>query len=557
MLDTMLDYVRISLYAVLLLLGFFLFQSWDKEHPKPLPAITQEGAISSGRFVPNVAPATAPAVASINATSSPTLTTPVVGKIVTVNTDVMSVDIDTHGGDVVGVKLLKYPESLNSKDPFVLLNNTDANRYIAESGILGSQGPDTSTEEAVYNVTQTAYSLDPNQNTVTVSMDWQSKDGVKVTKTFTFARNSYQINIGYLIDNQSQQPWQGSLYSQLMRTNTPPVTKGGIVNLTTFFGAAISSPDKPFQKITFKQMQEQNLEKTVIGGWAAMIQHYFISAWVPEKDTVSTYYTHVDPNGLFSVGLMSQPLKAAPGQKVTASQKLYTGPAIADRLEQTAPGLQLTIDYGWFWFISAIIFWMMQKIYNVVGNWGWSIVLVTVVIKLLFYQLSAKSYRSMSGLKKLQPRIEALKQRYGDDKQKLTQATMELYREEKVNPMSGCLPILIQIPVFIALYWVLVESVQLRQAPFILWIHDLSQQDPYYVLPCLMAISMFVQQRLNPPPPDPTQAKVMMAMPFIFAALFARFPAGLMLYWFVNNTLSVLQQWHIARKLEKEVHAKK
>lgn len=560
MLENMLDYIRISLYALLLLLGFFLFQAWDKEHPKMLPVVSQqEQTIPAGRFIPDVAPAAAPSVpAAAAAASAPVITAPVTGKVVTVTTDVMTVNIDTHGGDVVGVSLSKYPETLNSKDPFVLLNDTNENRYIAESGILSQQGPDTPTEEAVYNTAQTSYSLDPNQNTLTVNLDWVGKDGLKVTKTFTFTRNSYEINVGYVVDNQSQQAWQGSPYTQLMRTNTPPATPhSGIVNLSTYFGSAISSPDKPFQKISFKQMQQSNLDQTIKGGWAAMIQHYFISAWVPAKDAVSNYYTRVTSSGLYTVGLIGQPLKAAPGEKVTTSAKLYTGPASAQQLEKTAPGLQLTIDYGWFWFISAIIFWMMQKIHSVVGNWGWSIVLVTVVIKLLFYKLSAKSYRSMSGLKKLQPKLEALKQRFGDDKQKLTQATLELYRQEKVNPMSGCLPILIQIPVFIALYWVLVESVELRQAPFILWIHDLSQQDPYYILPCLMAISMFVQQRLNPPPPDPMQAKLMMAMPFIFAFLFARFPAGLMLYWFVNNTLSVLQQWHIARRVEKESNAKK
>jgi YidC/Oxa1 family membrane protein insertase len=255
--------------------------------------------------------------------------------------------------------------------------------------------------------------------------------------------------------------------------------------------------------------------------------------------------------------MISQPLTAAPHSHIAAEAKLYAGPALADNLERAAPGLKLTVDYGWFWFISGIIFWMMQKIYDVLGNWGWSIVIVTVIIKLLFYQLSAKSYRSMSQLKRLQPRIEALKQRYGDDKQKMTQATLELYREQKVNPMSGCLPVLIQIPVFIALYWVLVESVQLRQAPFIFWIHDLSARDPYYVLPLLMGVSMFLQQRLNPPPPDPLQAKIMMFMPVLFTVMFASFPAGLMVYWVVNNTLSFLQQWLIMHRLEKETQGKR
>jgi YidC/Oxa1 family membrane protein insertase len=292
-------------------------------------------------------------------------------------------------------------------------------------------------------------------------------------------------------------------------------------------------------------MQEKTLNQTITGGWAAMIQHYFVSAWVPSKTETSQYFSKVTNDGLYTIGMVGPKWTVPAGQTMDNASQFYAGPAIGDKLEKVAPGLQLTIDYGWFWFISVIIFWMMQKIHTVVGNWGWSIVLVTLVIKLLFYRLSAKSYRSMSVLKKLQPKINQLKERFGEDKQKFTQATLELYKKEKVNPMSGCLPILIQIPVFIALYWVLIESVQLRQAPFILWIHDLTLKDPYNVLPILMGISMFLQQRLNPPPPDPIQAKVMMAMPIVFVWMFWSFPAGLMLYWFVNNSLSFLQQWYI------------
>jgi YidC/Oxa1 family membrane protein insertase len=338
--------------------------------------------------------------------------------------------------------------------------------------------------------------------------------------------------------------------------DTPPAGNGGLINLATYFGAAISSQAKPFQKITFKEMKEKNLDLAITGGWASMIQHYFISAWIPSQTAPANYYSRVLPNGMYTIGVLGSTLTAPAGGKIATESKLYTGPAIADQMSAAAPNLNLTIDYGWFWFISIAIFWMMQKIYDVVGNWGWSIVLVTIVIKILFYKLSAKSYRSMAALKRLQPRMEALKERYADDKQKLTQATMDLYRQEKVNPMSGCLPILIQIPVFIALYWVLVESVQLRQAPFIFWIHDLTQHDPYYVLPLLMGISMFIQQRLNPPPPDPTQAKVMMLMPVIFTVMFANFPAGLMLYWFVNNTLSFMQQWYVMHHINKEAALK-
>lgn len=564
MLENMLDYLRIALYTSLVVLGLFLFQAWEREHPPAAatPVTTSAAAAvpaASSHFVPQTAPAAASSTAPVaaEAAAAPAeMAAPVTGELVKVTTDLLEVNIDTRGGDVVQVKLLKYPESLGSKTPFLLLTDDPKTQYIAESGLLGQMGPDTAASQAAYQPEKTEYQLVPGQDTLTVNLSWKNEQGLKVTKRLTFTRGSYEIKVGYEVDNQSAQAWQGSLYTQLLRTNTPPPTHSGFMNLATYFGAAISSPQKPYDKITFKKMAEQNLDQTVQGGWAAMIQHYFIGAWVPPAGSTSTYYSRVT-NGLYTIGMIGQPLSVAPGAKTYTEAKLYTGPATADLLEKTAPGLKLTIDYGWFWFISGIIFWMMQKIHDVIGNWGWSIVLVTIIIKALFYRLSAKSYRSMSVLKKLQPKMEALKKRYGDDKQGFTKATMDLYRTEKVNPMSGCLPILIQIPVFIALYWVLVESVQLRQAPFILWIHDLSQADPYYVLPVLMGISMFIQQRLNPPPPDPVQAKVMMLMPFLFTAMFAGFPAGLMLYWVVNNTLSFLQQWYIMRKLDVETNGKR
>lgn len=551
MVETMLDYLRMALYALLILLGFFLFQAWDKDHARPASGIQVETAAPAGsNFIPAPLEAGTTPAASPVKSAEPALPAAAKGQIVNVTTDLLKVSIDTRGGDIIKTNLIKYPESLGSKQPILLLNDDAKTEYIAESGLLSAQGPDTSQGQALYTVSSDTYSLGSGQNELMVRLNWKNKEGLNVAKIFTFTRNSYEVKVKYEIENNTAQPWQGNLYTQLLRTNTPPPNTSGFINLATYFGAAVSSPDKPFVKINFKDMEKTNLNETIQDGWAAMIQHYFITAWIPPKSAVSQYYTRVT-NGLYTVGMIGQPLTAAPHTSVSAETKLYAGPAIADLLEKAAPSLKLTIDYGWFWVISGIIFWMMQKIYNVVGNWGWAIVFVTVIIKVLFYQLSAKSFRSMAAMKKLQPKIEILKEKYGDDKQKLTQATLELYRQEKVNPMSGCLPILIQIPVFIALYWVLVESVQLRQAPFILWIHDLSQHDPYYVLPVLMGLSMFVQQRLNPAPPDPLQAKIMMLMPVIFTFLFANFPAGLMLYWFVNNTLSFMQQWFVMQKLEK------
>lgn len=551
MLPKILDYSRFALYAIMIVILFFLFQDWHQEHPTVSNTTVNQNA---NNYVPQIA---------ANNPNQSTVTSPIVttasGKqqFISVTTDVMQATIDTQGGNVIEVKLFKYPEELHSTQPFTLLNNNKNTRYLAQSGLLSQIGPDTSQGQAIYTTDKTDYVMAPNQDQIQVKLNWQNSQGMQVTKVFTFKRQQYDVDLNYQINNQSSAPWNGNLYLQLMRTNTPPENKQGFVSFATYFGAAISTPDKRFQKISFKEIKQNSLNEMVPGGWAAMIQHYFVSAWVPDKNTTSQYFTEVTPDGLYTVGMLGPKIDVPAGQTIETHAKLYAGPAIADDLEKAAPGLKLTIDYGWFWFISAIIFWMMQQVYNIIGNWGWAIVIVTLIIKLIFYPLSAKSYRSMSALKKLQPKLATLKERFGDDKQKFTQATLELYKKEKVNPMTGCLPILIQIPIFIGLYWVLIESVQLRQAPFIFWIHDLSVMDPYYVLPILMGISMFLQQRLNPPPPDPMQAKMMMFMPVIFTVLFCKFPAGLMLYWFVNTIVSFLQQWTIMRSLEKTETSKK
>lgn len=566
MLDKILDAARIGLFILLGITGLMIYEAWQKDHqqvnPAPKSLMQAQVDAQANRFIPNTVatPQSAPVAATTAPVSAPVAAIPAAatGKLVKVKTDLIEISIDTTGGDIVESNLLKYPETLGSSTPYQLMTNDSTKRYIAESGLLGADGPDTSKQQALYTIEQTEYALQPGQQNLEVKLFWQSSDSsIKVVKTYIFTRGSYEVKVNYDVENNSSHVWNGNVYTQLSRMDTPPVGNSGLISLATYFGAAVSSADKPFQKITFKEMREKNTDLAITGGWASMIQHYFISAWIPPQNGSSNYYSRVLPNGMYTIGMLGTNLTAPAGGKAATEVKLYTGPALADQLSNAAPNLNLTIDYGWFWFISIAIFWMMQKIYDVIGNWGWSIVFVTIIIKILFYKLSAKSYRSMAALKRLQPRMEALKERYGDDKQKMTQATMDLYRQEKVNPMSGCLPILIQIPVFIALYWVLVESVQLRQAPFIFWIHDLTQHDPYYILPVLMGISMFIQQRLNPPPPDPVQAKVMMMMPVIFTAMFANFPSGLMLYWFVNNTLSFLQQWYVMHSIDKEIANKK
>lgn len=556
MLTNLFDYLRYCLYGILIILVFFLFQDWQKEHVSQVPDSSK--IISQNNYIPEAVQNNVSKSTLIRTESNSQVIPPVASEhIIHVTTDVIKAEIDANGGNIIQIKLLKYPDSLHSETPFLLLNNSPDTRYLSQSGLLSSNGPDTSKGQALYTSTKTDYVLASGEQTLQVPLQWKNAQGVTVTKLFTFTRNNYEIDMSYQIANQSSKPWEGNLYLQLLRTNSPPPNKAGFMSMSTYFGAAISTPEKRFEKISFKQMANNNLNQIVVGGWMAMIQHYFISAWIPNKNETSQYFSRITDDGLYTVGLIGPKMTVSAGEEKTTEAKFYAGPTIASHLEKIAPGLQLTIDYGWLWFISAIIFWMMQKIYDVIGNWGWAIVIVTLIIKLLFFHLSAKSYRSMSAMKKLQPKINALKERMGEDKQKFTQATLELYKKEKVNPMSGCLPILVQIPVFIGLYWVLIESVQLRQAPFILWIHDLSSKDPFYVLPILMGISMFLQQRLNPPVADPTQAKIMMFMPIVFTLMFMNFPAGLMLYWFVNNLLSFLQQWFIMRRLEKSSKVKK
>ena len=368
MLNKMLDSVRFALYVLLAVIGLMLYQAWQKDHPQAEVPAMSAASTEHAPAIPNSQISQAASAASVAPGAIPTLPPSATGKIVTIKTDLLDVKLDTKGGDIIGVNLLAYPESLGSSSSYVLLNDDAKTRYIAESGLLSNAGPDTAQGQAVYTVSQDHYELGANQPDLIVRLDWTNSQGINVAKFFTFKRNSYEVGVSYEITNHTAQPWQGSLYTQLMRTDSPPVNHGsGLMNLATYFGAAISSPQKSYYKITFKQMREKNIDQAIQGGWAAMIQHYFISAWIPAQNATSTFYSKVTADGLFALGMIGQPLTIAPGATGTVAAKLYTGPATADRLEQTAPNLKLTIDYGWFWFISIIIFWMMQKIYDVVG----------------------------------------------------------------------------------------------------------------------------------------------------------------------------------------------
>lgn len=359
MLTNILDYLRFALYAILVVIMMLLYQLWEKEHPKlPTPAPTANVQTVNNAYIPEVTSKSTETAATSVTNPSPVVTS---GQIVHVKTDVLDVDIDTNGGNIVQVRLPTYPESLHSKTPYILLTNAPDNRYIAQSGLLSTNGPDMTKGQAIYTSDQTEYTLDKNQNELQVNLHWQNEQGVKVTKTFTFKPNDYEIGLNYKVDNQSKQPWEGNLYLQLLRKNTPPASGSGVTSFATYFGAAISSPDKPFEKISFKNMAQQPLDRTITGGWAAMIQHYFVSAWVPDKNVTSQYFSRITNDGLYTIGMIGPKITVMPGASINTSAKFYSGPSIADRLEKVAPGLPLTIDYGWFWFISGIIFWMMQK----------------------------------------------------------------------------------------------------------------------------------------------------------------------------------------------------
>lgn len=541
------ELARVFLLGALFLIAFMLWNAWQNEYPpnnqEMVSTFIKKQMVSNNK---EIKLPTAPTEADISIKSNQDQ------RFIHVTTDVLDVWIDSLGGNIVKANLLQYPQHPGqiSSSPFQLLSSDRENYYVAQSGFIS---PDKK-QEIQYHSSQNNYSLKSGQSELKVNLTCNSCGKTQIQKQFIFKRNDYLIPVNYQISNHSPSSWEGRLYIQFQQKKIKQAHS--LFNISSYTGGAISTDDKPYQKISFDKMGQGNISLVTQTGWVAMLQHYFLGAWIPPSGQEFHFYSYAKGD-IYTLGMVGVPFQVQPGMTFVSYSKLYLGPEIMDRLKAAAPHLDLTVDYGILWFISMALFWLLKHIHQYVGNWGWSIVIVTVLIKLAFYHLSAKSYRSMACMRNLQPRLQALRERYSDDKQKLTQATMELYKAEKVNPLGGCLPILVQIPVFIALYWMLLESVELRQAPFILWIHDLSAKDPYYILPILMGITMFIQQRLNPPPPDPTQAKVMQFLPIFFTALFLNFPSGLVLYWVVNNSLSILQQWFIMRRISIDLSKKK
>ncbi|HXH55543.1 MAG TPA: membrane protein insertase YidC [Gammaproteobacteria bacterium] len=549
--------IRFFLFAAIVLIGMLLYNAW-KQESATIPTTSHHRSETQPKSQARMDDQEIPEVGQgksvveqagfVSQAHSP-------DREIQIKTDVLNVKIDKLGGDITQLILTTYAEDeKNFGQGFVLFDSSDKRYYVAQSGLTGEQGPDKrGVGRAKYETHQANYQLEDNQTDLIVDLKTTARAAVDVIKRFVFHRGSYIVDVEYLIFNKSKEDYKGSFYARLKR-KAGKDTSGGFLGVQTFTGAAIHTPKTPYKKISFKDIAEKPLEESVQGGWAAMVEHYFVSAWVPSSGITSLYQTNSLENDIYSVGFVEPVFTVAAGEEKSIKAQLYAGPEITEDLGKLAPGLELAVDYGILWPICQPIFWLLKKAFQLTSNWGLAIILTTVIIKALFYKLSASSYRSMGNMRKLQPKLEALKQRFGDDKQKYSQGMMELYKKEKINPLGGCLPVVVQIPVFIALYYVLLGSVELREAPFYLWITDLSDKDPFYVLPILMGLSMLVQQKLNPAPPDPVQAKVMMLMPVIFTVLFLNFPAGLVLYWFVNNMLSIAQQWLITRKIERTSH---
>ncbi|MCR9105363.1 MAG: membrane protein insertase YidC [Gammaproteobacteria bacterium] len=476
-------------------------------------------------------------------------------KLVRVRTDVLQFVIDLDGGDIVELALPEYLETLGKDDPFVLLEQNDQLVYVARSGLLGPNGID-GQGRAQFTTTSTTFSLDEGADTLTIDLAWTQSDEVQITKRFTLRRGDYLIDIEYLVDNRSEERWQANLFGQIKRQDgLPPAQDTAAMGMQPFLGVAITQPDDRFTKFTFDDLAEESFRAQLQGSWIAMIQHYFLSAWIPNPDQTHNYSARKTNSGFNIAEFTSPALVVDPGRSGTTSAQFYAGPKDQYRLKEISPYLDLSVDYGWLWWIAQPLFYVLTFIQSIVVNWGVAIILLTVLIKLIFYPLSAASYRSMANMRRVQPKMVEIREQYADDKQKQSQAMMDLYKKEKINPMGGCLPILVQMPVFIGLYWMLMESVELRHAPFALWIKDLSVLDPYFVLPLIMGASMWFMQKLNPPPPDPMQAKIMQWMPVMFTFFFLWFPSGLVLYWVVNNLLSMAQQWYITRQIDKAAAA--
>ncbi len=563
------DNLRFFLFAALVLVVFLIWQAWMEDYrrdgaPEPTTVSEQEASPDvpeADDMPPAAEPADdlpdAPAAEDgAPAADAPPATRDAMPRDqrVVVHTDTLRVEIDTAGGDIRTVYLLQYPVEIDQPDdPHRLLSDQHEDLYVAQSGLISRDAP-APTHRDQWRAERNEYHLGDDEQTLQVPLVWEHPDGLRVTKTYTFHRDDYLIDIAHRVENTSAQPWRGTKYTQLTRREVEVQRDNMFIR--TFRGAAVY--DGSYEKLSYSDLRDEPLSREGPGGWVAMIEHYFTGAVLPPEQDNNLLYSRLVDSDRHIVGARGSLISIDPGASDVLSSSLFLGPQKQDRLAELAPRLDRTVDYGMLTILAKPVYIVMQWIYSVVGNWGWSIVLLTLLIKLIFYKLSDTQFRSMAKMREFAPRIKALKERFGDDRQKLNEAMMDLYRKEKFNPLGGCLPILVQLPVFIALYWVLIESVEFRHAPWILWIQDLSSPDPYYVLPVLFGISMFVQQKMSQAAMamDPIQQRILMFMPLGLTIFFMFFPAGLVLYWFVNNILSMAQQHYVNRRHDAEKAAK-
>jgi YidC/Oxa1 family membrane protein insertase len=548
------DNMRVLLWGGLGLLLWITYTTWQQDYAaiQPAPPAALEPDTEAGPVLPSVAPDLPDLPELSDAEIAPDISTPervVTRPMIQVLTDVLELQIDPQGGDIRSAKLLAYPFRKDQPDvPVTLLNPDRDALFVFRTGLRAVDGAPEANHLSPFSAEQQKYVLAPDQDELRVRLFWEGKEGISAEKIFTFTRGSYAIGLEQIVKNSSQEPYRAVSYLQIQRRHNPPERSMFDVDSYSFTGPVVYDGDK-YEKLEVDDFSTEPFEQSITAGWIASIQHHFLAAAVPARSDAANYEATYDGREYVLSAVDGKLTTIDPGDSGNFVSKLFVGPKLQSQLDATADGLSLTVDYGLFTVLSQPLFWLLETIYRYVHNWGWTIIIVTIMIKLLFYKLTETSGRSMARMRKLQPRLKALQDRYKDDREALSKAMMDLYKREKVNPVAGCFPMLVQIPFFMAFYWVLLESVEMRQAPFMLWITDLSSRDPFFILPLLMGAAMYFQQKLNPPPPDPTQAKVMQFLPVIFTGMFAFFPAGLVLYWLTNSVLSMAQQWRINKVL--------
>ena len=540
---------RLLLYFTLFFIIYMIWAQWQLAYgPKPEVVAETTNLTAKDNEITMVPEAVSPpdAPSSVSAPDEQAVSASQRIKIVT---DILDIEIDTKGGDVLRTVLRDYSVTAEKpEEKLVLMTDASVNYYVAQSGLVSINKGTAPSHNDVYRSEKSIYRLAEGQDTIEVPLYWQGSNGVKIKKVLTFKRGDYVIDVKYYI-TAGEQDWNGSDYMQIVRSR--PVETGGNAFIHTYTGGVVYNDEIKYEKYDFDDIAEQNLSYQLKDGWLAMIEHYFLTAWVPDTGKDNYYFSRYNrEKDHYTIGARTSATTIEAGQTGEITSRLIVGPKLQNKLEEIAPGLDLTVDYGILTIFAKPLFWLLNAFHEIFGNWGWAIIFLTITVKAVFYKLSEMSYKSMAKMRKVAPRIQKMKEQFGDDRQAMSKAMMDMYKREKINPMGGCFPILVQMPVFISLYWVLLESVEMRHAPFVLWLTNLTDKDPYFVLPVLMGVSMYIQQKLNPAPIDPIQQKVFQIMPFAFTIMFAFFPSGLVLYWVVNNILSIAQQYVITKRIE-------